>query len=365
MMGKEANFNFERWLGKAGRFEREEVSWSFLQKLEELSRSGLPPGEAIRIMATRIREPKMQGIAQRCWKDLREGKSLSQSMRGLSRIFDASVLAILEVGEATGNLANVLINARELLESRIQLRKEFIARMAYPTAMVFVVALVFLFGLFYMVPMVEGMMKNMGASLSWSIQLLLGGARVAVYLVPIGAVGLVVSILWIWKWRTTEEGRYRTDEFFLKIPVYRDIAINTEICRLTSLAAILFRNGVETTEILRLMERSLHNAVLQKRLHQARQMIKEGSSFSAALSRTGLLPDIDADVLGIGENTGNLAESFQNIYQVRQIRLRESLARLTSVIAYGTIMLVFVMIFLLAYGMVVSMLQLNERVLRR
>ncbi len=360
-----SNFDFVRWLGKTGRFEREEVSWSFLQKLEELSRSGLPPGEAIRIMATRIREPRMQGIAQRCWKDLREGKSLSQSLRGLPRIFDASVLAILEVGEATGNLANVLINARELMEGRIQLRKEFIARMSYPAAMIVIVIMVFLFGLFYMVPKVENMMQNMGASLSWSVQLLLGGAKIAVYLMPVMIVALIVFIIWIRKWRTTEEGVYRTDEFLLKVPVYRDIATNAEICRLTSLAAILFRNGVETTEILRLMERSLHNLVLRKKLHQARQMIKEGISFSTALSRTGLLPDIDADVLGVGENTGNLAESFQNIYQIRQVRLRESLARLTSVIAYGTILLVFTMIFLLAYGMVGSMLQLNERILSR
>lgn len=359
------DFDFNNWLTKSSRFEREEICLSFLEKLEELSGSGLSSGDAIKVMATRIREPRMQGICQKCWKDLREGKGLSQSLRSMNQIFDASITAILEVGEATGNLSNVLSSARDLMANRIQVRKEFINGMIYPAMMVVIVILVFLFGLFYIIPKIDTMMSNMGSQLSLSVRLLLVGAQVSLYLLPVIAVGGVAAAVSIGRWRKTEEGLYRTDEFLLKIPVYRDILMDSEICRLTNLAAILFRNGVETTEALRLMERSLVNAVLKSRLHQARQMIKEGVPFSAALSRAELLPDMDTDILEVGENTGNLAESFQSIYRNRKRRLTESLQRLTKVIAYGALLLVFSMIFLLVYGIVGSILQLNQRIMGR
>lgn len=360
-MAKE--FDFSTWLEKSSRFEREELCLGFLEKLEELSNSGLPTGDAIRVMATRIREPRLHGICQKCWKDLREGKSLSQSLRSMSQLFDSSITAILEVGEATGNLANVLESAKELMASRIQVRKEFIAGMIYPAMMVIMVIMVFLFGLFYIIPKIEMMMKNMGAELSLSVRFLLGGAQVSLYLLPFIVVGLIVGGISIRRWRLTEEGLFKTDAFLLKIPVYREILTDSEICRLTNLAAILFQNGVETTEALRLMERSLNNAVLKSRLIDARQMIKEGVPFSRALSKTELLPDMDADILEIGENTGSLAESFQSIYRNRKIRLTESLQRLTKVIAYGSLFLVFSMIFLLVYGIVGSIMQLNQKIL--
>lgn len=357
------DFDFNTWLVKSSRFEREELCLGFLEKLEELSGSGLPSGDAIKVMATRIREPRLHGICQRCWKDLREGKSLSQSMRSMNQLFESSVIAILEVGEATGNLSNVLGSARDLMANRIQVRKDFIAGMVYPAMMVVIVILVFLFGLFYIIPKIDMMMSNMGASLSLSVRILLGGAQVSLYALPLVVIGGIASTVSLRRWRQTDEGLYRTDAFLLKIPVYRDILMDSEICRLTNLAAILFRNGVETTEALRLMERSLSNAVLKNKLHQARQMIKEGVPFSRALSKAELLPDMDTDILEVGENTGSLAESFQSIYRNRKTRLTESLQRLTKVIAYGALFLVFSMIFLLVYGIVGSIMQLNNRIL--
>lgn len=353
----------DTWSKGLSRGKADKVSLQFLTKLQQLVSSGLPLGDAIKAMANRISEPKLKGLAHAVWKGLSEGGTLSSAMRSQGRIFDPSLAAMVEAGEATGNLKPILSNINELLEARIRMRKEIAAGLSYPAFILFIVVMVLLFVLFYLMPRVENMMDSMGGELTLSAKLVMTFAEWSLFLGPIAIVVGLLAAIGIQQWRRYPEGQSATDNWLLRIPVVRDITLNAELGRLSNLAAILISSGVDTTDALRLMERGIRNSEIQRRFRASRALISDGASFSASFQRNELLSDMDLDILSISENTGNLATGFSSIHHNRHEMLREQMKRLTVVISTGALLFVFALVFLLVFGIVSSILQLSQSVL--
>lgn len=353
----------EKWTQNLSRAKADKICLACLEKIEQLVGSGMPLGDAVQSLSHRVTEPRLKGLAQSLWRGLSEGGSLSAAMRKQPKIFEGSMAAMIEAGEATGHLKPVLANVNKLLRERIQLRKELAQGLSYPIFILIMVGMVVLFVLYYLMPRVEGMMQSMGGELSLAARLIVGLSEAGLYAVP-GAFALAIAIaLGLQWWRRKEEGLLATDRLLLRIPVLRDIVLNAELGRLSNMAAILLNSGVDASDALRLLERGLRNAELRERFHRARASIKDGSSFTAALQRHELFRDMDLDVLSIAENTGNLGHGFESIHANRSEALRGQMQKLTAVVGSGALLLVFGIVSLVVLGVVSSILQLSNRVI--
>jgi len=220
-----------------------------------------------------------------------------------------------------------------------------------------------IFVLFYLMPNVKTMMDSMGGELTLPTRLVMAFARFSLTGGPfvLGAVG--AAALLIRQWRQGDAGRLATDRWLLRLPVVRSIALNAELCRLCNLAAVLLGSGVDTTDALRLIERAVQNRHLRGLVSASRTLINDGASFASALRHQGVMPDMDLDILGISEDSGDVVSGFRSIYRSRDEELREQMKRLTVWISTGALFLVFGLVFLLVFGIVSSILQLSRSVL--
>ncbi|MEM8550614.1 MAG: type II secretion system F family protein, partial [Verrucomicrobiota bacterium] len=176
---------------------------------------------------------------------------------------------------------------------------------------------------------------------------------------------LVIITVSLIQWRKTEKGRLVTDQWLLKLPLIQGITYNSEICRMTNVLGILLGNGVNTTESLRLSENTLTNRVLLARYQGARVMINDGAPFSAAFKKYQLLPDLDLDIISIGENTGSLVEGFREVYKTHAEELEGKVKFSTSLIAGLALGSAFVLVTILTLGIVLSILDVSSNLMAR
>ena len=176
---------------------------------------------------------------------------------------------------------------------------------------------------------------------------------------------LVIGALSIHRWRKTPEGRRKTDEWILKIPIVGKICRNIDVCRMTNLTSTLIESGVNTTEALRMTERSIQNTVLRENFSAARIMINDGAAFSLALRKHAVLDDTDLDILSIGESTGNIARSFKEIFKNHTQDLDSEFKILIRTVAGVAMGSAFGLVALLALGIVTSVLQLSQSIMAR
>ncbi|HAS82889.1 MAG TPA: hypothetical protein DCS43_09525 [Verrucomicrobia bacterium] len=345
------------------RSDADKISLAFFAKLHQLVVNGMPLGDAVKALSQRLTVPRLKTLSGCLWHELSRGTTMGHAMQTLPNVFDPTTIAMIEAGEATGNVAPILANIIEMIDGRRRLRKEVLTGLAYPAFLLGMVVCVMLFVLFYLMPNVQSMMTSMGGELSLPTRLVMGFAKFSLTGGPF-LIGITVgAVLLIRQWRKTPGGRLITDRKCLSLPGIRTLVRNAELARLCNLTAVLLASGVDTTVALRLIERAVRNEHLRVLFNGARVFINDGLSFADALRRQELLPDMDLDVLSISEDAGDLVAGFRSIHQVRQEELREQLKRMTVWIGTGSLIFVFVLVALLVFGILSSILQLSRSVL--
>lgn len=339
------------------------LSLPFFRKLYQLHKSGMPVGDAIQIMSQRMSDPALKELSLAVYRDLSEGRTLAASMRGLPGYFEPTMAFLVEAGEATGNVLPILSNIIDHLERRAALQKEVQGAMAYPILICFVALGVVGLFLFYLLPRIQGMLDQMGGELNLSARIMIGLADFALVQGPFVAAAIGVVVFAVFQWRKTDAGRLATDGFALRVPILSSLYYNADICRMANILSVLLENGVNTTESLRLAENTLQNKVLVGKYIAARTMVNDGAPFSAAFRRYALLPEMDLDILSIGENTGDLAPGFREVYDTHAAELSARLSLLTKLIAGLALGFAFTLVFVLTLAIVMSILNMSQSIM--
>lgn len=335
----------------------------FFKKLLQLHSSGMPVGDAVSLMSQRMTDPKLKELCQQVFKDLSEGRTLAASMRTMPEQFDDMMTYLLEAGEATGNVTPILRNIIESLEQRNELKRTVRSAMAYPILICTVALGVIALFLFFLLPRIESMMSSLGGELNIAARIMIGASDFALKQGPFILAGLIIGGLALYQWRRTEKGREKTDRWLLRLPMLKQVFYNNDLCRVTNVMTILLGNGINTTESLRLSENTLQNRVLLRRFQASRQLINDGAPFSSAFRKHAFLPELDLDILSIGENTGSMVGSFEEIYRTHAQELADRLKFLTTLIAGLALTFAFVMVFVLTLGIVLSILNMSQSLL--
>lgn len=332
----------------------------FLESLVDLTSSGLSAGESVRLLSLRVKETRLRLVCKLLWEQVSEGAQLSRAMGSLPAVFDASSINLIQSGEATGNLNEVLQRLITHLQEEKELRQKVLSALAYPSFLMLVAGGVILFFMVVLLPQLQKLFLALGGQLPLSTRILLGsysfGLRYGVFLV----VGMVLGAVSFWRWRRTAAGRHQSDGWLLRLPVVGPFVVSKTILAFSQTLSVLLENGITTSEALRMTERQIENRVHRAAFASATDRVLEGEALSSALSRTGCFPDLVLDQLAVGENTGNLVPSLKKLAATYQKTIAYQLKAFTGIL--GTVMLlgVFVFVGFIAYAIVSAVFQLSS-----
>ncbi len=336
------------------------VSLDFLQNLLMLLQSGLPLGDALRLLHARLSDPQQKEIAGELWKRISEGRTLASAMGDFPQFFSESNSHLISAGEASGNLVPVLDRIVAYLNEMRQLQRQLLGSLAYPAFVVIMAFGVVVFFLMFLLPRVRSMLETLGGEMQLVATLLIGGSDALVRFGPFIALGLLLAVIGISRWRKNERGRILTDRWLLKLPVVGNIYLYNNIFRVSSLLSTLLQSGVNTTEALRLVERTVGNTLLRAKFAAARKMIQEGVSMSTAFRRVDYMPDLAMDILTVGENTGSITNSLININNIYRDELSRRLNILTTSISTAALFFAFSLVGLIALSIVFSVMEISK-----
>lgn len=335
-------------------------SLAFLKKLLELLNSGMPLGDALRLLSHRLTEPEQKKLADDLWRRLSEGGSFAQALAGRHDVFSEADVRLVEAGEASGNLAPVLGRVVTYKEEMDALRAKIMGGLAYPAVVSLMALAVVAFFLFVLLPQVKGMMENIGGELPFLTRALIGTSEAIIAFGPFVLGGLAIAIFALYQYRRTAKGRKQTDHIFLKLPVAGRIYLYALVFRISNLISTLLGSGVNTPEALRLTERVIGNTQMRAKFNRARTQIQEGTSLATAFRKTHFFPSVALDILTVGENTGNVINSMTNVNTMYGKYLTDALARLTTAISTIALIFAFSLVLLIALSIILSVLGVTQ-----
>ena len=331
-----------------------------LEALVDLTTSGLSAGESVRMLSARVKDPRQRLLCGLLWEQLSEGAQLSRAMGSLPAVFDGSTINLIQSGEATGNLNDVLLRLITHLQDQRDLRQKVLNSLAYPAFMMVVAGGVIIFFMVFLLPRLQTLLNSLGGELPTSTRLLLGLSDFALNYGIFVIIAAVIFGVSFWRWRGTEPGRLQTDAWALRLPLLGPFSISQTVLAFSQTLSVLLENGITTSEALRMTERQIQNRVHRAAFDTATDRVLEGEALSAALARTDCFPDLVLDQLAVGENTGNLVPSLKKIAVAYQKSITQQLNAFTSIIATVVLLGVFSFVGFIAFAIVSAVFQLSS-----
>lgn len=331
----------------------------FLQALADLTGSGMPAGEAVRMLGRRLQEPRLRALCGFLWERLSEGLPLSLALQSQPAVFPPHTVSLVAAGEATGNLREVLTRLIQHYTAREEMRRLIVTALAYPLLICGVAIGVILFFIFFLLPRLQTLLNSLGGQLPWATRLLVGLSDAVLHFgLPALILGALAAAA-LWRWRLTPAGRLRTDALLLRVPFVGRFVTSATVHNFSQTLAVLLENGITTAEALRMTERTIPNRALQAAFGTATSRVLEGESLSQALGRTGCFPPLVIDRLAVSESTGHLAPGLRGIAQNYQDELSRQVRAFTQIISTGVLLAAFAFVAFIAYAIVSAVFQVS------
>ncbi len=158
--------------------------------------------------------------------DISSGNSFSTAVKKFPKSFPSLFISMVEAGEASGALSEILAKVAGYFESSVKLTKKVKSAMTYPIAVIgLAIALVNVL-LIFVIPVFADMFKDFGAKLPAPTQMLIDLSNFLkhyFFYLLIGCYGIYWGVS---KFIATPRGRRLKDEGLVKAPIFGNLIHN-------------------------------------------------------------------------------------------------------------------------------------------
>ena len=340
---------------------RQRLPVQLARQLASLLKGGVPLFQALSIISNQLDVEKEREVVSYLRDQVRSGSSLSEALKAYPGIFDRLFVYSVQAGEKAGALDSVLAYQADLLENRAAMRGEIRAALTYPAIMIVVGTGVLLFLISYVVPMVMKIFDRMNQKLPAVTQILLSVTDFVnsyfVIILALAAAGVVGLIQWV---KRTPRGRTTWDTFLLKVPLYGQLYQMVLISRFAKIMSTLLKSGVHMLQSLVVVGSTIQNSVISSAVSNMAEMVERGADLSMALRQSHVFPSYVADMVTVGESSGNLEEMLDTVSTYYDTRAKQRVASLTAMIEPLIIVIMGVVIAFILVSILLPLFEMNK-----
>jgi len=318
-----------------------------------LARAGLPIEECLGVLIDQSESSSARNVLASVRGRVLEGQSLARSLASVPRAFPEIYRAMVDAGEQSGRLAEVLERLADYTEQRDALRQKISLAFVYP-AIVTVVALgVVGMLLVYVVPQVTRVFVNLGQALPWPTRLLIAMSefvKAGGILWPAILVALVIAIPLALR---NPAVRRMWHKRLLGLPLVGRLVRGVNAARFADTLGILTASGVPLLAALTSAVTVMGNVPMRDAVEDAVRRVREGGALAHALGRAKIFPPLVVHLIASGEASGKLdvmlarAAEAQSREMENWVRWMTALLEPVLILAMGMVVLFVVVAILL------------------
>lgn len=322
----------------------------FTEQLSYLLATGTNLDAALRILSTRLNQPALRKLCAVLHASILDGTSFSKALAEHPHIFSSLYINLVRAGEASGALSDILCRLAKHEAEMKHLRDRVQQALLYPAFLAVIgFALIVIFTT-VMVPQLNELFRAAGGTLPLATRWLIKTNEIVTRYWWLG-VGLGCAVFTTVRFvRKSPIGRLRFDHWLLTFPGIGMLIRYRFYAHFSRTLHTLLRNGVSLVTSMQLLEELSENRHARSVLKQARNDLYEGVALSRALGKENLLPGMFIDMVSVGEQTGRLPETMENIANVYERELDRRIKMITALIPPAIILVVAIVVGVVVFG---------------
>jgi len=275
---------------------------------------------------------KFKDIISKVAYDVDNGVSLSDALKKYPKVFSNFYCSVVKAGETSGKLDNVLEYLADEIEKDYDLVKKFRGALIYPAFIMtglFVVGIVFIF---FVLPSLTKILEETGGELPLSTRLVIGVSDLLQNYYVFLIVALISIIIFLRFYLKTNNGKKVKNYVSINFPIIGKIFRLVYLVRFASSLSTLLKGGVSLIKSLEISTEIINNYYYSDAIDKSIEEINEGGSVSSSLIDSPYFPKMVPQIMMVGEKTGRMEESLDEIAKFYEKELNGKLNNLNSLL---------------------------------
>ena len=154
--------------------------------------------------------------------------------------------------------------------------------------------------------------------------------------------------------------REAVDRRLLQLPFIGNASRTMIAARFCRVLALLLRNGLSAVPALRLASRAAGNMWAVRRLSEALAEVRTGRAFAERVEASDVLPPLAAELLSVGEETGELGMAAERLGIFYETRFEQNARLVSRIIEPAVIVLAGIAIGVVIVSILSAMVSIND-----
>lgn len=322
----------------------------FCRQFVSILRAGVSVASVLAMLVQQTGNKKLRAAIREMQADVEKGEALASSMRRHPKIFPAILVNMVSAGEASGNLEESFRQMELYFERSKRTKSKVTSAMIYPCVLIVVMIVVLIVMMTKIIPNFLKTFEDMDAELP---KITLGVMAVCEWFKSWWWVPLLVLAALIVGgvlFHRTNKGKHFFGWLARKTPVVGNLTVKTACATFCRTMEVLIGSGLTLTDSMDLAASNMGNIYYLEAIRDARALVAEGTPLRESLVRTGIFPPMVSNLVGVGEETGDLQSMMGKVADYYDEEVEEATKKLLNLMEPAIIifMAVFVVIIVLA-----------------
>ena len=322
----------------------------FCRQFVSILRAGVSVASVLAMLGQQTSNKKLRAAIREMQADVEKGESLASSMRRHPKIFPAILVNMVSAGEASGNLEESFRQMELYFDRSKRTKSKVTSAMIYPCVLIVVMIIVLIVMMTKIIPNFLKTFEDMDAELP---KITLGVMAVCEWFkvwwwVPLLVLAALIvgGVLF----HRTNKGKHFFGWLARKTPVVGNLTVKTACATFCRTMEVLIGSGLTLTDSMDLAASNMGNIYYLEAIRDARALVAEGTPLRESLVRTGIFPPMVSNLVGVGEETGDLQSMMGKVADYYDEEVEEATKKLLNLMEPAIIifMAVFVVIIVLA-----------------
>jgi general secretion pathway protein F len=334
-----------------------------IRQMAVMTNAGISIHDTLHEIADSTDDKRLKEVFSRIAEDINSGLSMSQSINNFRYEMGNLTLAMIQLGEKTGNMAEALYKLADMLE---EIRRNFIKfkkAMAYPRNVMVAMAIAFTILISYVVPEFKAIFESLNAELPLPTQILLA-LEVAVN--EYGLYVLAGIIIFFLSARFAINHyyhiRFRFHEILLKTMLIKNLIKYATLNRFMLVFSALVHAGIPIADSLEAAIDMIDNLPLKEKLQTVRGSVEKGNTLNQGLKDTGLFENMIIQMVAAGESSGQLDAMMEKVTEYYKMKFDAIIDGLSEAIEPIMLAMIAAMVLLMALGIFLPMWDMGKAV---
>ncbi len=336
---------------------------SSIRQLGVMTNAGISIHDSVKEVTKTTEDKRLKAIFEDIDDALNSGQSLTDALSSYRLDVGDVTIAMVELGENTGNMSESLLKLAQILEEIRDNKKKFKSALRYPIIVVIAISIAFTILMVYVVPKFKEIFAKLHSQLPLPTRILLFMENIihnyGWYLLAF-IIATIATVKFLYA--NNKDFKRSFDKNILKVYLFGKIIFNSTMYRFTMIFTQLISAGIPIADALDTAVLTVDNETIKDKLSNVTISVQRGMSLSDAFKKTGLFHGMLLQMVGAGERSGTLDTMLEKVSDFFKMKFDEIVDNISSYIEPILIGFIAVMVLMMALGIFLPMWDLASAV---